>query len=221
MKFKNREEAGKLLAGKLSGYKGRKDAIVLGIPRGGVPVAYALARELKLPFNVLVSRKLPLPWDTEAGFGAVAENGVLVEDERFIKTVSRKELSYIIRFVTTEVARRVALYRKGNPIDVKGKVAILVDDGLAGGWTIAAAVASLKKLKAKKIIVAVPCASSAALKAIRDGFEVRVLKESDDPLFAVSLFYEAFQQLTDDQALEYLKEPSAPMRAVKKLFGKS
>jgi predicted phosphoribosyltransferase len=219
-RFKTREEAGRKLAGILAGYRGRKDAIILGIPKGGVPVAHAAARELKLPFDIVISRKLPLPWDTEAAFGAVAENSVLVQDERFVKSVPKTEISYIIKQIREEVGRRIEVYRGSRALLLEGKVVIIVDDGMAGSWTVAAAAKAVQKLKPKKIIIAMPCASEAAIKAVGDRFEFRVLQRSGDLMFAVSQFYEKFHQLDDDEVMKYLKESHGPLGAVKKILSK-
>lgn len=220
MRFKDREHAGKLLAKKLSGYRGRRDAVVLGIPRGGIPVAYSLARELKLPLDVVISRKLPLPWDTEASFGAIAEGGVVIKDDMFLRRMPKGKLNHIIRHIKGEVSRRVGLYRQGKPLSVRGKTAIIVDDGIAGGWTIAAAIRAVEKQKPVKVIVAVPCASSAALESIGNGAEILTLCTSDDFMFTTASCYRNYAALDDEQALKYMGKGEWPFGVVKKIVSR-
>ena len=155
--FKNREDAGRQLGKKLLKYKG-KNAIILAIPRGGVPVGYEIAKKLNADLNVIISRKLPLPDNPEAGFGAVSENNVLVLNEQ-TKYYDKKAINRIIKEKKEEIKKLVKIFREGRKLDLKNKIVILVDDGLAMGSTMLAAIETVKKKRARKIVVAVPTAS--------------------------------------------------------------
>ena len=158
--FKTREEAGKLLAKKLDKYKERKDVLILAIPRGGVPIAYQLSKILNLKFDLIIPRKLPIPSDPEAGFGAVINNTIVLNKELLARlNLSKKEIDNVVKEVQEEIKRRNQIYRKGKQFpNLKNKIAIIVDDGLASGYTMLAAIKYLKK-QAKKVVVAVPVSS--------------------------------------------------------------
>ena len=207
--FTGRKEAGMLLAKKLTKFKG-KNVIVLAIPRGGVPVAYNIAKELDAKLDLIIPRKLPIPYEPEAGFGAVI-NSTVVLNKKLLAALdlTHNEVRKIIKNVQEEVKRRIKKYR-GNKLfpDLKNKTVILVDDGLASGYTMLAAIKYIKK-KAKKVVVAIPVASlSAAMEVKPKADEFICLMLSSEPVFAVASFYEDFPDLTDEEVISYLKEKS-------------
>ena len=164
--FRNREDAGRRLGKALEKYRDKK-VLVLGIPRGGVEVAYHVAKFLHADLSILVARKLPYPDNPEAGFGALAEDGsaVLSEDARF--ALSDDEVRRIVREQEEEIQRRIRVLRKGKPLpEIAGRTVILIDDGLAMGSTMKAAIALCRKRKAGKIVVAVPVAGDRVAREI-------------------------------------------------------
>lgn len=205
--FANREEAGMLLAKKLIKLKG-KNTVILAIPRGGVPVAYSVAKKLSAKLDLIIPRKLPIPYDPEAGFGAVIDNTVVLNKRLLSRlNLSVEEITKIIKEVQKEVKRRIKRYRGSKPLpDLKNKTVIVVDDGLASGYTMLAAIKYIKK-KAKKVVVAIPVASVSAVKEVKPkADEFICLKTSHEPVFAVASFYESFPDLTDEEVINYLKK---------------
>lgn len=199
-RFRDRVEAGRALALQLVQYRGRSDVIVLALPRGGVPVGYEVARELGLPLDVFVVRKLGMPGHEEFAIGAIASGGVRVLDEDSLAAggVSTAELERITTRERTELERRERLYRHGRPpLDVSGRTAILVDDGLATGQTMRAGVAALRREGASAVVVAVPVAASETCEAFRELADDVVCIMTPDPFMAVGLWYEDFSQTSD------------------------
>lgn len=199
--FKDRQSAGKLLAKKL---KGRGDlggrGIVLGIPRGGVVVAAEIAKQLNLPLDILVVRKIGAPGQSELALGAVDADGEVVGDVREIRDVRE-----IVEREIEEIKRREKVYRGGKKaLEVKGKVVILVDDGIATGATAEAAINYLKRHGSEKIILAVPVASKEAVREIRGIGEIKVL-EIPEYFQAVGQFYQDFPQVLDKEVVSLLK----------------
>ena len=171
-RFRDRNEAGRRLAEKLRAYANRPDVLVLALPRGGVPVAYEIARALGAPLDVFVVRKLGVPGYEELAMGAVATGGVRVLNDQLVQRLRIPE--YVIEAAATreqqELARRERLYRGGRPPpEVRGRTVILVDDGLATGATMRAAIMALRKLQPARIVVAVPTASSGDLRRAETG----------------------------------------------------
>ena len=205
--FRDRDHAGRQLARLLRRYEGH-DTVVLGIPRGGVPVACALAQELRVPLDIVAVRKLPIPFDPEAGFGAVSPEGAVVLNEELVRRIriGPDEIQRIVAEVLREVQRREREYRRGRePVPLEGRTAFIVDDGLASGYTMLAAIDSALARGAGSVAVAVPCASSSAVDRIRKrASEVYCIARSDEPVFAVASFYDAFPDLTDDDVRSYL-----------------
>jgi len=203
----SRKEAGMLLSKKLAKFKG-KNVIVLAIPRGGVPVAYNIAKELDAKLDLIIPRKLPIPYEPEAGFGAVI-NSTVVLNKKLLAALdlTRNEITKIIKDVQKEVKRRIKKYRGKKPFpNLKGKTVIIVDDGLASGYTMLAAIKYIKE-KAKKVVVAVPVASlSAAIEVKPKVDEFICLMLSSEPVFAVASFYKDFPDLTDNEVINYLKK---------------
>jgi predicted phosphoribosyltransferase len=214
MRFRDRSEAGRLLAEKLAAYAGRPDVVVLGLPRGGVPVAFEVARVLKTPLDVFLVRKLGVPGHKELAMGAVARGGVRVLNDDVVSTlgIPQTEIDAVAARELTELARRERLYRGGRPPpDVRGRTVIVVDDGLATGATMRAAVAALRLLAPAHIVVAVPTAAP----EIRDEFK----QEADEvvctitpaPFVAVGQWYEDFGQTSDDEVKALLTTTPAPL----------
>ena len=205
--FSNRAEAGQLLAEKLNKYAGREDVIVLGLPRGGVPVAYEVARRLGVPLDVFIVRKLGVPGFEELALGAIASGGVRVLNEDVVRALPNA--NELIESVTTrelaELARREQIYRDGRPApDIGGRTVILVDDGLATGATMRAAVAALRQLGAAKIVVAVPVGAADTCREIEQEVDETVCAMAPEWFQAVGQFYEDFSQTSDDEVRELL-----------------
>ncbi|HEY7747357.1 MAG TPA: phosphoribosyltransferase [Aestuariivirgaceae bacterium] len=218
--FQDRREAGRLLAAKLSAYADRSDVIVLALPRGGVPVGYEVARALRAPLDVFVVRKLGLPGQEELAMGAIATGGVRVLNQELldkvqlpphlIDAVAAKELD--------ELQRRERAYRGGRPPPVvRGQTIILVDDGLATGSSMQAAIKALRELAPARIIVAVPTAPKDTCESLRAEADEVICDITPEPFFGVGLWYADFSQATDDEVRTLLAEaaespPSRPNR---------
>jgi putative phosphoribosyl transferase len=210
-RYRDRRHAGRELASKLLEYADRPDVIVLALPRGGVPVAYEVATALRAPLDVFIVRKLGVPGHEEYAMGAIATGGVRVLDERVIRTarVTRAELDAVTAAEQRELERRERQYRGDRPSpNVAGRAVILVDDGLATGATMRAAVAALREEGAARVVVAVPIAPPETCDAFRDIVDDIVCARTPEPFYAVGLWYEDFSQTTDDEVHELL-EPRA------------
>src|SRR5438874_10558592 len=205
--FSNRAEAGRQLAEKLDKYAGRKDVIVLGLPRGGVPVAYEVAKRLRAPLDVFIVRKLGVPGFEELAAGAIASGGVRVLNEDVMRSITyaHEAIEAVTAKETTELERREQIYREGRPPPgLGGRIVILVDDGLATGATMRAAVKALRQRGAAKIVVAVPVGPPDTCRELEEeGDETICL--SKPPFFqAVGQYYEDFSQTSDDDVRELL-----------------
>jgi len=209
--FRDRSEAGQLLAERLIAYAGRPDILVLALPRGGVPVAYEVARALGAPLDVFVVRKLGIPGHEELAMGAIASGGVRVLNddvvqalhipERVIEAVAARELR--------ELERRERAYRGDRPApDVRDRTVILVDDGLATGSTMRAAVAALRRLGPARIVVAVPTAAPSTCEEFRREADECICQITPEPFHAVGLWYQDFSQTTDDEVRDLLDRPT-------------
>jgi putative phosphoribosyl transferase len=207
VRFPNRAEAGRYLARLLADYRGRHDAIVLALPRGGVPIGYEIARQLGLPLDVLVVRKLGIPQQPELGIGAIASGGVRVLNRqtidalaippRIIETVAANELR--------ELERRERAYRGDrSPLDVKDRTVILADDGLATGATMRAAIRAVKARGAREVVVTVPVGTPEACLDMEQEADLVLCATTPEPFYAVGLWYEDFSQLTDDDVRDLL-----------------
>ena len=204
-RFADREDAGVRLAESLADLAG-EDVVVLGIPRGGVEVAEVVARALGVPLDVVIPRKLGAPGYPELGLGAVAED-VEVLDERLIRLLKVKE-GYLRQEVAAqqeEIRRRAAAYRQDRPpVPLEGRIAVVIDDGVATGGTAVAALRWARARGASKVILAVPVALAEAVARLeREADEVRVLA-TPEPFYAVGQWYESFDQVSDDRVVELL-----------------
>jgi putative phosphoribosyl transferase len=207
MLFHDRAHAGAELARRLTTYRGQDDVLVLGLPRGGVPVAYEVARELGAPLDIFLVRKLGVPGHDELAMGAIASGGVRVLNSSVVRTlgIPSAAIDRVAAEEQRELERREALYRQGRaPADVQGRTVILVDDGLATGSTIRAAVAALRPRGARKIVVAVPVAAPETCDEFRAEVDEIVCAETPDPFFAVGQFYVDFSQTTDQEVQDLL-----------------
>ena len=205
--FRDRREAGRLLAAKLTAYANRPDVIVLALPRGGVPVAYEVARALGAPLDVFVVRKLGVPGSEELAMGAVATGGVRVLNDQLVNRLGIPD--HLIDAVAVregqELARRERLYRGGRPLlDVRDRTVILVDDGLATGATMHAAIAALRQLHPARIVVAVPTASPETCEEMRAEVDDVICATTPEPFQAVGRWYQDFAQTTDEEVQDLL-----------------
>jgi putative phosphoribosyl transferase len=214
LSFVDRAEAGRALASKLSEYSGRDDVIVLGLPRGGVPVACAVASALHASLDVLAVSKLGTPWNRELAMGAVAEGGVQVLDLSIVRAlgVSEEDIQGMAEAARKEVEYRQELYRCGRPpLELAGKTILLVDDGIATGCSILAAIAAIRRRKAARVVVAVPVAPASGCSAIRMEAD-EVISVAEPELFlAVSQWYQDFSQINDEDVQRLLESAAGLM----------
>jgi putative phosphoribosyl transferase len=212
--FVDRAEAGRVLASKLSAYSRRDDVIVLGLPRGGVPVASAVAGALHITLDVLVVSKLGTPWDRELAMGAIAEGGVQVLDLSIVKELSlwERDIQEVAAAARKELEYQQELYRgRRPPLDLAGKTVILVDDGIATGCSILAATAAVRRRKAARVVVAIPVAPASGCSAVRMEAD-EVISVAEPNLFlAVSQWYQDFSQISDDNVRSLLDRGAASM----------
>jgi len=205
MIFKDRFEAGRLLASKLLEYKDSKDTVVIALPRGGVPLGYVIAKELNLPFDIFFVKKIPSPYNKEVAIGAVSENGYIYKNDYAINmlNVSESYLDSAIREVLEKIKQKRELYNI-KPTDIKNKRVILVDDGIATGSSVYLAIEALKKMGAKEVIVATPVAPSDAINLIKSVANRVVVLHTPANFMAVGAYYEDFHQLGDNEVIELL-----------------
>ena len=212
--FRDRSEAGRLLATKLQAYANRGDVLVLALPRGGVPVAFEVAKALQAPLDVFLVRKLGVPGHEELAMGAIASGGVIVRNEEVITGlgVPSPVIETVMMREQRELARREHLYRDDRPFpDLHDRTAILVDDGLATGATMRAAVAALRQHQPAHSVVAVPIAATGTCEALRANVDEVVCAMTPEPFYAVGFWYEHFSQTTDDEVRDLLAQAITPM----------
>jgi putative phosphoribosyl transferase len=206
--FENRKEAGKQLAENLTEFVARKDTVVLALPRGGVPVAFEVAIRLGLPLDVFVVRKLGVPWQPELAFGAIASGNTRVLNDSVVQScrLTEQEIETVTRAETTELVRRERAYRDSRPqLEINGKTVILVDDGLATGATMRAAVQSIRSKHPALIIVAVPVGSVQTCRELGELTDVMcVCATTPEPFYGVGMWYRDFSQTTDAEVRELL-----------------
>lgn len=208
LRFKDRVDAGKQLAQKLLHYKSNPNVLVVGLPRGGVVVAYEVARQLDAPLDIIVPRKIGMPANPELALGAITQEGEPVWNEAVIKSfhIHPEDLTDIIEQEKREAARRLSLYRKSRPpLDAKDKIVILIDDGIATGATMRAAIASLRAHGAKKIIIAVPVAPLDMIERIEQDADEVICLSVPRMFFGVGQFYDSFLQTSDEEVIALLK----------------
>jgi predicted phosphoribosyltransferase len=208
-RFRDRVDAGRKLAEQLSHYANRRDVLVLGLPRGGVPVAYQVAQALNAPLDALLVRKLGVPGQEELAMGAVAMGGVRVLNEEVVGLlgIPDEEIDAIAADECRVLERRNALYRQGRPPpDVRGHTVILVDDGLATGATMRAALSALRPQGPARIVVAVPTAGVETCEQLRPEVNELVCVMMPDPFFAIGLWYEDFWPISDEEVCALLEE---------------
>ena len=205
--FANREEAGRLLAEKLEKYAGRTDVVVLGLPRGGVPVAYEVAQRLGVSLDVFVVRKLGVPGFEELAVGAIASGGVRVLNEDIMRSLPNADqlIESVTEKETVELERREQTYRDRRPApELRDRVVILVDDGLATGATMRAAVAALRQRGVAKIVVAAPVGAPDTCRELEQEADETICATAPEFFQAVGQYYEDFSQTSDEEVRELL-----------------
>jgi erythromycin esterase-like protein/predicted phosphoribosyltransferase len=213
--FRDRRDAGRVLARLLEPYEGRSDVIVLALPRGGVPVAYEVATALGAPLDVLVVRKVGVPGQEELAMGAVAGGGIVILDDDVVRAlrIDPDTVQRLVELERRELVRREQAYRDGRPApDVQGKTVILVDDGLATGASMRAAVLALQERKARRIVVAVPAAPVSTCRELRAIADEVVCATTPTPFYAVGMSYWDFDQVDDDEVRELLRKAPVTQR---------
>jgi putative phosphoribosyl transferase len=207
MLFQDRRLAGQFLAGELAAYANRSDVVVLGLPRGGVPVAFEVARAINAPLGVLVVRKLGVPGQKELAMGAIAPGGVRVLNEQIIseENIPDEAIARMALQEQRELERRERLYQGNRPSpDLQGRTVILVDDGLATGATMLAAIVAVRKQQPAKIVVAVPVAAPPTYEDLAGLVDEIACISQPNPFYSVGLWYEQFPQITDDEVCDLL-----------------
>ena len=211
-RFADRHGAGRRLAAALSGYAGRDDVVVLGLPRGGVPVAYEVARALGAPLDVFLVRKLGVPGHEELAMGAIASGGVMVLNDDVVAAtgIDPEEIEAVAARELETLRHQETKYRgERPPVDLRDRVVIVVDDGLATGATMRAAVSALRGGSVRSIAVAVPTAPRETCEALRRLVDEVVCATTPDPFMAVGLWYRDFTPVSDDEVRELLGAASA------------
>jgi putative phosphoribosyl transferase len=206
-RFRDRTDAGQLLAERLRKYAGRDDVVVLALPRGGVPVAYEVAKALGAPLGIFLVRKLGVPGHEELAMGAIASGGLVVLDERLVQTlgIGESELQRAIAAEARELERRAAAYDGDRALpELEGKTVILVDDGLATGATMRAAALAVRRLNPARVVVAVPVAAAETCREFEDVVDEVVCRVTPSPVRAVGLWYDDFSQTSDEDVRELL-----------------
>lgn len=207
--YRDRFEAGRLLATKLTAYAHRQDVLVLALPRGGVPVAYEVAKALKAPLDVFVVRKLGVPGHEELAMGAIATGGIRVLNEEVVHMlrIPHSVINAVAAQEQQELERREHLYRDDRPPpDVSGRTVILVDDGLATGSTMRAAIEALRRQHPAHIVVAVPVAAPSTCDEFRAEVDDIICAKTPEPFYGVGYWYEDFSQTTDKEVHDLLAQ---------------
>jgi putative phosphoribosyl transferase len=207
-RFTNRVNAGQRLAASLSNYSGRSDVLVLALPRGGVPVAFEVARALDAPLDLFVVRKLGVPGHEEYAMGAIASGGIRLVDDAVVRQlrITQREIDTIAQAEQRELERREREYRGDRPPpDIAGRTVIIVDDGLATGATMRVAVAALRQEHPAQIVVAVPIAPPETCETLRREADDVVCAVTPEPFYAVGLWYADFRETTDDEVRDLLE----------------
>jgi len=207
--FRDRLHAGRLLANQLREHADKENVVLLALPAGGVPVGYVVAKELAIAMDVMIVRKIQIPWNTEAGFGAITWDGETVLNKPLIRQLglAKVEIDESISQTKKIIQERLRKFRKGKPMpDMKDKVVIIVDDGVASGFTVLAAARSARKKKPQKIIIAVPTASMGAIHLLAPEVdEIVCLNIRSGPVFAVADAYEKWYDISDEEVIKTLE----------------
>ncbi|MFW6331419.1 MAG: phosphoribosyltransferase [Gemmatimonadota bacterium] len=212
-RFRDRADAGRSLAEDLRAYADREDVLVLGLPRGGVPVAYEVARSLGAPMDVFLVRKLGVPGQEELAMGAIASGGVRVLNQDVVAQlgITDDTVARVAAEEQEELERRERTYRAGRPeLDLEGRTVLLVDDGLATGSTMRAAANAVRSHRPRELVIAVPVAEPEICESFRDLVDTVVCSLTPHPFRAVGLWYERFDQTTDDEVRTLLERADAP-----------
>jgi predicted phosphoribosyltransferase len=207
--FADRREAGRELASRLADYRGRSDVVVLALPRGGVPVAFEIAEALDAPLDIFVVRKLGMPGHPEFAIGAIASGGVRVLSDDVIRAygVPHSAIDTVVRRELAALERREREYRRGRPLpDLRDRIVILVDDGLATGSTMRAAVQAVRAFEPARVVVAVPVGAPSTCAEFADIADEIVCARTPEPFSAVGLWYRDFSQTTDEEVRALLEE---------------
>ncbi|KTC91062.1 phosphoribosyltransferase [Fluoribacter dumoffii] len=213
MNYDDRYQAGRVLADSLKDYAKRTDVIILALPRGGVPVGYEIANKLSLPLDIFIVRKLGVPGHEELAMGAIASGEVTVFNDEIVNMlhIQKDAIKRIQKSEQEELSRRELLYRGQKPFpELTGKTVILVDDGIATGYTMRAAIAALKQKKPIKIIVAVPVAAQSTCDEIASLVDEIICPMRPVNFYAVGLWYNNFSQTTDEEVMELLRQVNTP-----------
>lgn len=208
MKLRDRTEAGQLLANKLIKYENNTNVIVLALPRGGVPVGFEISQKLHVPLDILIVRKLGVPWQEELAMGAITMNGIQILNDEIIKNlkISSAQIKEIVSQEQAELDRRNSVYRHDEPFpDLKNKIVILVDDGLATGATMRAAVAAVRQAMPEKIIVAVPVAPNDTCREFKKIADELICLEIPQIFYSISQWYDYFPQTSDEEVIKLLE----------------
>ena len=212
MIFRNRTDAGKILAAKLRPYALRQDVVVLALPRGGVPVAFEVAEELNAPLDVIIVQKLGTPGQEELAMGAIASGNVKIFNHRVLDQldISQSQMDSAISGAQEELQRRERFYRGGRPsIDVQGRTVILIDDGLATGSSMRAAAGAIRQRQPAQLVLAVPVASLATCDELQGEFDEVVCAVTPERFYAVGQWYQEFSQTTDQEVRDLLARAAA------------
>lgn len=213
--FKDRRDAGQKLATELSAFAGRPDVVVLALPRGGVPVAFEVALALGAPLDIFIVRKLGLPGHEELAIGAIASGGVRVLNNDIVQTlrIPERVIDRVAQRELQELERRERAYRGDRPMpDVRDRTVILIDDGLATGASMRAAVAGLRALHPAQIVVAVPTAAPETCAALEREVDQIVCAMTPEPFYGVGRWYEDFSQTTDEEVRMFLEEANRQLQ---------
>jgi predicted phosphoribosyltransferase len=208
MLFEDRRDAGQRLAAKLGNFAGREDVTVLALPRGGIPVGFEVARALGVPLDVFVVRKLGVPGHEELAMGAIASGGAVSVNQEVVTAlgISDEELDQLAEAEAAELAWREQLYREGRkPAELRGRTVLVVDDGLATGSTMFAAILALRELDPARIVVAVPVAPADTCREVREQADELICLDTPEPFFSVGQFYRDFSQTTDEEVRSLLR----------------
>ena len=204
--FQDRTDAGKKLAAALVSYKD-SSVVVLALPRGGVVVGYQVSKELNLPLEVLLVRKIGAPFNPESAIGAISEKNTIVMSKNSIVDLNQEKVKKTIDREEIELERRIKIYRQGRQLsDLKNKTVIIIDDGLATGLTAQAAIAAVKKFKVKRVIFASPVCAKDSLSTISDQVDNINCLLVPDYLSAIGLYYEDFSQVSDEEVIRLLTD---------------